>query len=194
MDKALVPNRRPAISLVALLEVATPGRGEAEVVYRAIADETDNVNEVTVLRELRDRYVQRAGLSSDAYLDFGSRSDGRTHLLKIPLQQARTVQRWAWMLSGRSQQRVSGLPPMQQQAPNFDFLRTLTAWVPFPEARKAQKLLLADEAAEILELLLERRIWCARWRTAWVAIHWCRYLLGEPFAALIRLLFHAART
>lgn len=156
-----------------LLEIAVPP--EAEIVRRFVANECDNVNEVTVLQELMARYQTLASLPPEY----------RAKIIK-------DVQREA-ARGNRLEIRMvlpANASPSRTRAPAFDLLRSLTDWVPSSATRKAQRALLADEAAEILDLRAADRVWCARWRTACVAIHWGQYLLTKPVAALIRLLFH----
>ena len=73
-------------------------------------------------------------------------------------------------------------------APDFGRLSLLTDWVPFKATRKQQKKLLADESAEIGELLAANRVAVARWRTLLAYLAWARYLLSSPLGAAIRAL------
>jgi hypothetical protein len=71
---------------------------------------------------------------------------------------------------------------------DFSKLSRATDWVPFKATRKQQKKLLADESAEINDLLAAGRTVVARWRTCLVWLAWSRYLLTSPFGVLIRAL------
>lgn len=70
----------------------------------------------------------------------------------------------------------------------FSKLSRATDWVPFKATRKQQKKLLADESAEISDLLAAGRTGVARWRKCLVWLAWSRYLLASPFGVLIRAL------
>jgi hypothetical protein len=68
-----------------------------------------------------------------------------------------------------------------------NYLTKLTDWVPSAAIRKRQKKLIADEMAEIFEFEAQGRMRLARWRRAWLWVHWSRYLLSSPFTWVMKV-------
>lgn len=77
----------------------------------------------------------------------------------------------------------------KEGAPPLSRLMHLTDWIPSKRIRSVQRKMLADEAAEIADLMARGEKKLVVWRSGWVWVNWTRYLISVPCLHILNILW-----